>query len=296
MPPRERAPSVVAVLSQVASVVAPTTVITALLVYYGFIVTRARLDYFGVYLELTGLSNQDLVLSSLEALYVPAVLAALALLAGALVHGGVTWFLTGPRRDLGGLILAAVITLVALLVLGRAVLGLLIRRIAAAETPGTSALALAIGPALLLYGLRVAAKVQLRARHRRFDEWYGSRPARTIRRTATVAVVCVALGGLLWATTSFAWAVGQSRGYDYAVKLPQRPAVVLFTEQPLPEVPDNVSSAPVAGDGFHYRYDGLRLLLAADNRLFLVPAYWTEHSRTLVIPYDEHIRIDLVPQ
>jgi hypothetical protein len=147
-----------------------------------------------------------------------------------------------------------------------------------------------------MYGLRVAATVQLQTGDRRFGEWYASRATTSLRRAATAAVVCVAIGGLFWATTSFAWAVGQGRGYDYAVQLPRRPAVILYTKEPLPDVPETVEAEALPADGFRYRYAGLRLLLAANDRLFLVPAQWTERSRTLVIPYDDDIRIDLEPQ
>jgi len=45
-----------------------------------------------------------------------------------------------------------------------------------------------------------------------------------------------------------------------------------------------------------HRYRGLGLLLQAGGRLFLVPTYWNAQGRTLVVPYDDSIRIQVIPQ
>jgi hypothetical protein len=52
-----------------------------------------------------------------------------------------------------------------------------------------------------------------------------------------------------------------------------------------------------AGEGaeFRYRYRGMRLLIEAGGRLFLVPATWTAQGRTVIVPYDEHVRLQVVP-
>src|SRR4051794_26460224 len=56
-------------LSAVAGVVAPTTVLTALLYYYGYVATYARFAYFGVDLATLRLPTQELVLRSVAVLY-----------------------------------------------------------------------------------------------------------------------------------------------------------------------------------------------------------------------------------
>src|ERR1700754_771735 len=85
-------------IRDIAGIVAPTTAVTALLLYFGYIGTRARFAYFGVYLDLTEISNQDRVLSGLEVLYVPAALVLLAILAGADCHAAVSWLVAQPGR------------------------------------------------------------------------------------------------------------------------------------------------------------------------------------------------------
>ena len=73
---------------------------------------------------------------------------------------------------------------------------------------------------------------------------------------------------------------------------------MLDTAEPLVDLPYGVpeTALPAAADDeFKYRYRGLRLLVAAGDRLFLVPAHWTHEGRTLVIPYDDKIRLQLDP-
>jgi hypothetical protein len=89
---------------------------------------------------------------------------------------------------------------------------------------------------------------------------------------------------------------------DDAARLAHWPEVVLYTREPLAELPCGVAHAPSGpADGSEdgeprHRYTGLRLLAEAGNRLFLVPAHWDEaDSRTLVVPYDATIRLELRP-
>ncbi|MET8678029.1 hypothetical protein ABZW18_10670 [Streptomyces sp. NPDC004647] len=94
-------------------------------------------------------------------------------------------------------------------------------------------------------------------------------------------------------------AYGLGRALDDAGSLPGRPEVVLYTKEPLRDLPTGASStrlAPTAGSELRYRYRGLRLLVQANGRLFLVPAHWTTPGgRTLVLPYDNTVHLELVP-
>ena len=67
-------------LSLGGSIIAPATLITALLFYFGYVSSRAQYDYFGVDVDTVGLSTQDYVMRSPQPLLVP--LLVLTLLAG----------------------------------------------------------------------------------------------------------------------------------------------------------------------------------------------------------------------
>lgn len=281
-------------LKDLAGLIAPTTAITALLIYFGYVGTRARFAYFGVYLDLTELSNQNLVLYGLEVLYVPAALVLLAILAAAGCHAAVSWLVAAPGHRRTALAVAAFVAVAGVLLVARALIGILVVRVSRSEVPGTSALALALGPTLIVYGGWAAATV-LSGRTEVRKRWQaGAR----LRRLVAVVAAGLVLVGLFWAANSFAWAFGQGRAVDDALALPTQPELVLDTREPLVDLPEGVTEVPLpAGSeqAFRYRYRGLRLLLAAGGRLFLVPAHWTDHGRTLVVPYDGEIRIQLVP-
>src|SRR5689334_12848494 len=58
-------------ISWAASVVAPLSVLTAVLFYFGYVSSRARFEYFGVDVDTIGLSTQDYVMRSPQALLTP---------------------------------------------------------------------------------------------------------------------------------------------------------------------------------------------------------------------------------
>jgi hypothetical protein len=49
--------------------------------------------------------------------------------------------------------------------------------------------------------------------------------------------------------------------------------------------------SPSEGQTFHYRYRGLRLLIEGQNRMFLVPGYWSASDSTLMIALDGSVRV-----
>ena len=54
--------------------IAPTTVITSLCYFYGYVATRSYFSYFGIDTDAIGFTTGDYVMKSLSALYVPLVM------------------------------------------------------------------------------------------------------------------------------------------------------------------------------------------------------------------------------
>jgi hypothetical protein len=274
-------------------VLPPVTVITATLLWYGYVATRSRFLYFGVDLDLTGLSNQQLLMYGAESTYPVAALLLLAALVVSGAHLVVRRVLRSPRyRRL--LPAAAIAAAVGLLLVGRALIGMLRPIVAATERPGVTPLALTAGAPLIVYAGWVARRVVLRDAGG--TSWWASEAAVRSERVLTWTAFGVLLIGLLWAANSFAGAYGRGRAEDESHYLSRRPEVVLFTEDPLPAVPPGVAYTDLGQDAKpRHQYRGLRLLLQSDDRLFLVPADWSGMSSTLVVPYDDKIRLLLVP-
>jgi hypothetical protein len=281
-------------LEKLATLLPPVTVLTATLLWYGYVATRARFLYFGVYLDLTGLSNQQLLMYGAETTYPVAALLLLAALAALGAHLAIRRMLDRERHRwlLPG---AAVVATVGLLLVGRALIGMLRPAVAASETPGVTPLSLMTGAPLIVYAGWVARRVMLSTAGP--DSWYRGDLAVRAERALVFGAYGVLLVGLLWAANSFAGAYGRGRAEDESRFLERRPEIVLYTEEPLPVVPAGVTHTDLGPDvkpGHEYR--GLRLLLQSDDRLFLVPARWAGGTGTLVIPYDDKLRLQLLPK
>jgi hypothetical protein len=73
-------------ISWAASVVAPLSVLTAVLFYFGYASSRAQFEYFGVDVDTIGLSTQDYVMRSPQALLTPLLVLVLIGVAVAVGH------------------------------------------------------------------------------------------------------------------------------------------------------------------------------------------------------------------
>ncbi|MEV1177971.1 hypothetical protein [Nonomuraea sp. NPDC049784] len=275
---------------KLAEAIGPTTLVTALLIYFGYVATRARYDYFGVSLEMTGLSNQSLLLDGLEVVYVPAAMICLGALLVIGVHAVVSWQLARRPGDVTNTFLAAGIALVGVLMVGRAMIGIFLQDSSTSTSINPTPFALAFGPATVAYGIHIHGKNR-------------GRPLMSPRlaRNGALSALGLAVAGLFWASTQIAWAYGIGLGEEDAQKLQTRAEVILDVKEPLQDVPLGITHIPLSttakDPNFAHRYRGFRLLLASGGRLFLVTPKWKlGRDQTIVVPYDNSIRIQLVPQ
>lgn len=280
-------------LKPVLGIVAPTTLVTALLIYFGYRATQSRFLHFGVSLDLVNPASTDLLFYGSEALFVGVVgLAVIALIPIGLYLAG-RWLVSEPRRDgLTGWISLA-LCWAGTLLLVRALLGfvvpgaLLLGRI---EVP----LALTLGALMLRYALWLW---QARAAHRPTVSRILSTEAFDLCRGILLVLL---LAGLFWTGNEAALLYGEMRGATTARDLASRPEVVLFLQDPLytGDLPEGVTASDTGEQHkFRYRYDRLRLLVESDGRLFLSPADWRPGTNrgVLVIPNTSDVRLLLLP-
>ncbi|TDD35876.1 hypothetical protein E1287_12895 [Actinomadura sp. KC06] len=268
----------------------PTTIIAGVLIWYGYVATLQRFRYFGVDLQLTELANQDLLKFGVEVAYPAAALllliALVALGAHALISGTIL-----PSRPRAARRLGIGIALIGLALLVRALVGLVSTEVARNETPGVTPLSLTACAPLLVYGFWLA-------RH----AGSGESAMDGIERGGRLAAIAIGVMGLFWAANSLAGEVGIARAYDDAKNLGELPEVVIYTKEPLLDVPQETRHADFGEKAaYRHRYQNLRLLLASGDRLFLIPLTWkptdsTARISTFVIPYDENVRLQLIPQ
>ncbi|MET7455364.1 hypothetical protein ABZT03_26405 [Streptomyces sp. NPDC005574] len=280
---------------RLAEALGPATLATALLFYFGYVATRARYVYFGVPVDMTGLSNQDLMLDGLEVIFVPASMIFLGVMALVGVHALVLWMLSrdaDARNDTSAAaFLAYGFVLVGVLLIGRALIGILVQGPEVSVVIGATPLSLAFGPTAVAYGIWIHGRRR-------------GRPVLPLRLARNGVMCAIALGvaGLFWASTQLAWAYGTGRGEQDAEDLADRPEVVVDTREPLDGVPTGVTQARLGTAGesareYRHRYRGFRLLLASGGRLFLVTPNWElGRDATVVLPYGNDVRVRLMPQ
>ncbi len=271
--------------------VAPLTLVTALLFYFGYVSTREFFLYFGIDVDLIGLSSQEFVMRSPGALFIP-VMILLLLSAGLIVgHRMLRRRLLARETAAAGRVVAVIAWTGIALVLA----GLLVAFLGPVLADG--GVAQLITPVLLAVGAGLCA--------------YAASTARAlgaaISRAVVVLLVLVMVAGTFWATATLAqwWGRGQARAVasDFTVL----PAVVLDTRERLAPGNDAITFQELDGGGaaegdaageptYAFRYFGLRLLAQGDGRLYLVPDQWSPDASTIVVPYDDvRVRFRFVP-
>lgn len=254
------------------SVVAPATLVGALLFYFGYVSTRTQFAYFGVDVDTLGFSNQEFVMRAPQPLLVPALVlllgSAAGLWGGAQVRHRLRAAPPATRRRL-----LRLVTIAGALLLGLdlVLLGAYPRLGSLPWYPLAAPLLLAVGAGLLALAARSA----------------GQQDAAT--RSVVVILVLVVIAAIFWATATLAEWSGTGRAKALAREMYSLPAVVIDTDEQLfPADQTVVESALPDEDGttYRFRYRGLRLLAHGDGKLFLVPEQWSSSGSTYVVPMD----------
>jgi hypothetical protein len=256
------------VLRVFADVVAPTTIITALLVYVGWIKNQAYYGYFGINQGVLRLSVQDYALRSIDVTFGAVTrLVTIALMFVALDRI-LSYFTKRYRTKIVGWMIASLaLSGVVFLSVGL----LLVLGITPGFTaPFTAAAILGVGAVLIIrFGSVVLAS-------------RGSR--RSFGGVAEVALYMTLTLALFWAATLHAQDVGQrtARGID------EHPStlslVTIFSENFLDLPGSRVRATQIESQGKHFfRYTGLYLLTYSNSRWFLITGRYNNDYRSSVV-------------
>ena len=286
-------PRALAILAAARHVVAPTTLFTALLYYFGWVYTNARALYFGLDPSALGFSTQDYLLRSIEPVFFPLsvlLIVALVLLAA---HRAL-WSWAGKAGKQARPRAPAVVTVLT-------AAGLLVFVVGASGWVGrpllgthflVTRLGLGLGPAIVFYAMRF---------RRRFVARPDSVTQPDDDRTTSAAFALVMLLltiGLFGAVDDWAEAIGRERARQAAANLAARPGVVVFSRERLQIGGPGIEVKELAGEesAYRFRYHGLRLLVRSDGKYFLLPDGWTRTSgRALILPDSKELRYEFHP-
>lgn len=255
------------------SVVAPATLVSTLLFYFGYVSTRAQFGYFGVDVDTLGFSTQEFVMRAPQPLLVPA----LVLLLGA---AALSWVNAIVRRRIEAAAgstarrLSKYMTWAGAFLTAAGVMLLL-----AFAAFGSWRLYPLVTPVLLGSGAGLLALV---------GGW-ATGPSRTGRMTV-VLLMFVVVAAVFWTTATLADWSGRGSAKALARDLTRLPEVVVDTTDPLFPGDDVVVEStfpPEVEQTYRYRYRGLRLLAEGDGRLFLVPERWSPSGSTFAVSMEE---------
>lgn len=252
-------------------VVAPTSLVSGLLYYFGWAHAYWFYGYLGVDSTVLGFGTVDYLMRAIDALFVPMTVTAVAALVVLWGHSLLRARLAEGARPAVLRVLLPVLTAVGALLAGAglwsAVAPTFLRDYLAAAP-----LCLGLGVAALVYALRLRRLL--------------SPGAAEFAPVLEWAVVFVLVGlSLFWATTDYAYAVGRSRARQLVQELPAYPPVAVYSARSLslnvPGVTVTRCHDPQAA--YQVRYDGFRLLPRSGDRYLLLPAHWTPATGVAVV-------------
>lgn len=267
------------ILKIVGSVVAPTTLLTGLLFYFGRLHVTGMFRYLRVNFTVLDLSVQDYLIRSADGLFVPLTATAGMTLLLLWTHGLVVGSVPKARRQAAARRAAPGAALAGVILLSVAMVGLS-RPATFASVPEVPGLFLAVGVLLLAYAVRLRRSIP---------------PSGVAAVSEWAAVFVVVAIGLFWAVGNYAIAVGTSRGHQIEQQLAGAPDVVVYSVHELylaaPTITRSVCGQ--SAESFRYRYDGLKLVMQSSGQYLFLPQGWTHDSGpAIVIPRTDTIRLE----
>ena len=276
-------------LRLVAGFIAPTTMIAALFLYFGYVWTDALYEYYGIDAATLQFSAQDYMLRSVQALYVPVGALLLIILVAVWAHPVLVDAVLRHRQSPA---------LRTILVAGAAIGGaLVLLGISALVFPSWWREESIAAPLLACAGVLLLS--YLRSLNRRRVNGTRFVPTDAKERLSAGVVLAFVTLTVFWTANSYAILYGRGTAITLGAQLDQRPAVILDTTEGLflnrlPGVEETTLPMSTANQTYHFRYRGLRLLAQSGDRMFFVPSQWTPGDGTALMLRDTpNIRVQL---
>ena len=271
------------------AVVAPATLLTALLFYFGWLHTKGEAQYFGIDPSVLGFSTQDYLLRSVQPIFWPLGLLLLIGLFAGLVHGVVATI--GPSRFRRALKVSSLV----LLLLG--IGGLTIGLFSAGGHPilkdrrVTLPVILGLGVLFIAYATHVLLRIANGMVRRLAD----SLP-RWLSDVSTVIVSVLVVLAIFWAIGDYALLRGWNKGERTAERrFDVFSNIVVYSSKQLYLEGPGVFETRLSGQrsSYRYRYAGLKLLIHSGEKFILLPAGWSRTVGTLfILPESEGLRFE----
>jgi hypothetical protein len=282
--------------------VAPTTVITALCFYFGYVYTRKYLGYFGIDSDAMGFTSSEYVLRSVGVLYTP-VLVLLAIWA-ALLWAGVHIRRIAADDARNGLLRRSALATIGLgaLCLVAGALVMLVPQLSDVRDTLLAPMTLGLGTVALVIGFWIVSQIGADSSHR---------PFAAAERVSLFIAGAVILMSLFWMTDIFANAFGENRAERTTAELWEKetgvvvdtterltvPADMILETRPASagDATQDAAALAAAAQAPTYRYECFRTVAVRGNQWILVPAKWTpDNGYAVILSDDSSNRISVV--
>jgi hypothetical protein len=293
------------------TIIAPATILGAVLFYFGYVSARAQYAYFGIDVDTIGLSTRDYVMRSPQPLLVPLLVLTLLGVGVLALHTAMRSRIANATTSEAPTSLTRIRNLVRWATAGGlTVLGVGIALLFAfpylrdwTAYSLVTPLVIGLGAALFAYGLHLLGVVDEQITGQRAQ---AREPPSSVvlRRLTQVLMAVVVVASIFWATATVAQWSGRGLAQYDARHLDRLPSIILDTKERLYltngcQRPDDPNGGCIAetvlpmsdGQTYRYRYRHFRLLIEGHDRMFLVPDIWSATNSTLVVPLDGSVRI-----
>jgi hypothetical protein len=263
-------------LSVITTVGTPLTIITALMLYFGWARSNAQSNWMGIEVSLFHFSAQDYVLRSISTLFVPLLVACSIGIAWLEIHRRIC-VTVDPAA--GSPTVRAAGTTIMYVGIATAIASVVLASMKLEWQPGPVVfpLLLAAGTAFGAYGRRL---IRLgggpEAAGSSVPHW------QSLLQNLLVGVV-IALA-VFWAVGAYAGIVGRGIGQEIEQTVGALPRATAMSETPLGiDAPNVATKAITVGTQTLYRTTGLRLLGESGGRLFLLNDGWSRRSGSIIV-------------
>lgn len=273
------------VLKIFSTVVAPTTLLTALLLYFGRMHATGLFRYLGVQYSVLDLSAQDYLVRSADGMIPPLVVVAGATVIALWIREVLVRTVPQDSRRRLQLVLCPVLAVTGLVLVGLAIADTVRNGQVFPDFPEARGLGLSIGALLLAYAARLIRSLLPAPRS----------PGAVAMMTEWAAVFALVSIGLFWAVGTYAVGVGEMRGRQLGAAPPDLYAVTLYSEKSLSLTAPGVTETPCQNPdaAFRFRYDGLRMVVQSGGQYLLLPSGWSpETGAALLIPRGSGVRLE----
>jgi hypothetical protein len=278
-PPPDESP-LKAAISVLTTLGPPLTIVTALMIYFGWARSAKQAQYMGLDVSLFGFSTQDYVLLSISTLYIPLLAVAALTLGWLVLHHRVSRALDQSATRRARLRIAGWAALAAgLLTAAGAVATVTLDQ---DRAPLVIPLALAAGTAAAAYG---AWLTRAASDHRTIEPG----PLAWQHALRTLLIGGLITLALFWELSNYAGVVGRGYALQIADSVPSLPRATAFSATPLGiqapgVIEDTLNVGQSSGkDAVRYQTTGLRFLIRSGGHIFLLHDGWTPQDGTVIV-------------